>query len=90
MADATISVRVQVRARKDELAAVRDGVLVVRLTAPPLDGRANESLCQLLADRLGIRASRVTILRGHRSRDKLVRVAEVDQATVDSALGVQR
>jgi uncharacterized protein (TIGR00251 family) len=90
MADATISVRVQVRARKDELATVRDGVLVVRLTAPPLDGRANESLCQLLADRLGIRASRVTILRGHRSRDKLVRVAEVDQATVDSALGVQR
>ena len=90
MAHATISVRVQTRARKDELATVRDGVLVVRLTAPPLGGRANEALCQLLADRLGIRASRVTILRGHRSRDKLVRVAEVDQATVDSALGVQR
>lgn len=88
MAHATLSVRVQTRARKNEIATVRDGVLVVRLTAPPLDGRANAALCQLLADRLGVRASGVTILRGHRSRDKLVRVAEVDQATAEAAFGV--
>jgi uncharacterized protein (TIGR00251 family) len=87
MAHVTISVRVQTRARKDELATVRDGVLVVRVTAPPLDGRANEALRQLLA-RLGVRASSVTIFRGHRSRDKLVRVVGVDQAAVDAALGV--
>ena len=88
MAHVTISVRVQTRARKDELASVRDGVLVVRLSAPPLDGRANEALRQLLAGRLGVRASSVTIFRGHRSRDKLVRVVGVDQAAVDAALGV--
>jgi uncharacterized protein len=88
MAHVTISVRVQTRARKDELASVRDGVLVVRLSAPPLDGRANEALRQLLAGRLGVRASSVTIFRGHRARDKLVRVVGVDQAAVDAALGV--
>ena len=78
-----IPVRVQTRARKNELAAVRDGVLVVRLTAPPLDGRANEALRQLLAGRLGVRASSVTIVRGLRSRDKLVRVDGVDQGAVE-------
>lgn len=88
MAHVTISVRVQTRARKDELATVREGVLVVRLTAPPLERRANEALRQLLADRLGVRASSVIIFRGHHSRDKLVRVVGVDQAAVDAALGV--
>lgn len=83
-----IAVRVQTRARKNELAAVRDGVLVVRLTTPPLDGRANEALRQLLAGRLGVRASSVTIVRGQRSRDKLVRVDGVDQGTVDAALRI--
>jgi uncharacterized protein (TIGR00251 family) len=82
----TISVRVQTRSRKNELVVVRDGVLVARVTAPPLDGRANETVRQLLADRLGVRASSVTIFRGHRSRDKLVRVDGLDQATVDAAL----
>jgi uncharacterized protein len=88
MTQVRISVRVQTRARKDELAAVRDGVLVVRLTAPPRDGRANEALRRLLADRLGVRASSVTILRGHRSRDKLVRVVGIDQAAVNARIGV--
>jgi uncharacterized protein (TIGR00251 family) len=88
MACVTISVRVQARARKDELVTVRDGVLVVRIATPPLDGRANEALCRLLAERLGVRASSVTVFRGYRSRDKLVRVAGVNRAAVDAALGV--
>ena len=88
MADATIAVRVRARAREDELATVRDGVLVVRVTAPPLDGRANDALRKLLAGRLGVRTASVTIIRGQRSRDKLVRVDGVDQAAVDAALGL--
>lgn len=87
MTSATIPVRVQARARRDEFLAVRDGVLVVRLTAPPLDGRANAALCRMLADRLGVRSSAVEIVRGQRSRDKLVRVSGLDQDAVDTALG---
>jgi uncharacterized protein len=74
------------RARKDEPATVRDGVVVVRVAAPPLDGRANEALCRLLADRPGVRPSSVTIFHGPQSRDKLVRVVGVDQAAADAAL----
>jgi uncharacterized protein (TIGR00251 family) len=83
---AKIPVRVQARARRDELVAVREGVMVVRVTAPALDGRANRALCRLLADRLGVARSRVVIVRGRRSRDKLIQVEGADQATVDAAL----
>jgi uncharacterized protein len=83
---AKIPVRVQARARRDELVAVRDGVLLVRVRAPALDGRANTALCRLLADRLGVARSRVEIMRGQRSRDKLIQVEGADQATVDAAI----
>lgn len=63
---ATISVRVQPRTRSDALVGLRDGVLVVRVVAPPLDRRANDPLCRLLADLLGVRRSRATIIRGGR------------------------
>jgi uncharacterized protein YggU (UPF0235/DUF167 family) len=56
------------------------------VVAPPLDGRANDALCRLVADRLGVRASRVCVVRGHRSRDKLLQVEGIGQALVDDAL----
>ena len=81
-----LSVRVQANARRDELVEVREGVLLVRVAAPALDGRANRALCRLLAKRLGVGPSSVTIARGQRSRDKLVQVEGVDQAALDAAL----
>jgi hypothetical protein len=62
-------------------------VLVVRVAAPALDGRANRALCRSLAKRLGIPPASVMIVRGQRSRDKLVQVEDIDQATLDAALG---
>ena len=85
---ATISIRVQPRARSDALAALRAGVLIVRVMAPPLDGRANDAVCRLLARALGVRASDVTILRGERTRDKVVAIDGVDQAAADAAVRV--
>lgn len=82
----TLSVRVQPRARRDEIATVRDGVLVVRVRAPALEGRANRALCRLLANRLGVSPSRVSIVRGEHARDKLVRIEDFDQAALDAAL----
>jgi uncharacterized protein len=86
--EATIEVRVQARSRQDEIAGVRDGVLVVRVTAPPLEGRANRAVCRLIAKRAGVAPSRVAVVRGERSRDKLVVVEGVDEAALRSALGV--
>jgi uncharacterized protein (TIGR00251 family) len=86
VADVTIAVRVQPRARRDEIVALRDDVLVVRVTAPALEGRANRALCRLLADRLGVALSRVNVVRGEHAREKLVRIEDVDQSAVDAAL----
>ena len=85
---ARIAVRVQARARRDEITSVRDGVLVVRVTAPALEGRANRAVCRVVADRLGIAPSQVTIVRGERSRDKVLDVRGIDQETADAALGL--
>jgi len=92
MPRSTISVRVQPRARSNALAALRDGVLIVRVTAPPLDGRANDAVCRLLAEVLDLRASSLTIIRGERARNKVVAVDGIDQTAADAAvrLAVER
>jgi uncharacterized protein (TIGR00251 family) len=71
-------VRLQPRARRDEIAGVREGRTVVRVTAPPVDGRANAALVKLIAKSAGVAKGRVSIVRGERSRDKLVRVEGLD------------
>jgi hypothetical protein len=58
--------------------------LKVRLTAPPVDDRANAALCRLLADALGVPASRVRIVSGERSRLKRVEVRGVTAAQVQA------
>jgi uncharacterized protein (TIGR00251 family) len=70
----TLRVRVQPRASRDAVGGSREGALVVRLTAPPVEGAANEALSRLLGRTLAVPPSRVHLLRGERGRDKLVRV----------------
>ncbi len=86
-AEATIAVRLSPRGSRDELVGLRDGVLVAKVTAPPVDGRANEALCKLVAKRVGVPPSRVSVVRGEKSRDKLIRVEGASPATLRSALG---
>jgi uncharacterized protein YggU (UPF0235/DUF167 family) len=68
------------------LVGLRNGVLVVRAIAPPLGGRANDAVCRLLADVLGVRRSTVTIVRGDRARDKVVAIEGIDQTAADAAV----
>jgi uncharacterized protein len=81
-----VSVRVQPRASRDEITGWRDDVLVARLTAPPVDGRANKALCQLIAKAVGVAPSRVAVVRGEKSRDKVVRVEGLSAEAVRAAL----
>lgn len=73
--DLVISVRVQPRARRDELGEVLGQELKVRITAPPVEGKANEHLVRFIAERFGVPASRVTLLAGVQSRSKRLRVS---------------
>src|SRR6266403_715718 len=78
----TFPVRVQPRASKDEIAGVMDGALKVRLRAPALEDRANEALCEYLAELLKTPKAAVRILSGHHSRSKRVEVRGVTQQQV--------
>ncbi len=69
-----IAVRLQPRARANAIVGERGGVLVVRVTAPPVDGRANEALCRLIAKRAHVGVGRVSVVRGAGAREKIVRV----------------
>lgn len=78
----TFLVRVQPRASRNAIEGEREGALKIRLTAPPVDDRANESLRRLLADRLKVPLSAVRILGGERNRTKRVAVSGVSAEQV--------
>jgi uncharacterized protein (TIGR00251 family) len=84
----TITVRLQPRARRDEVVGERDGKVVIRVTAPPVDGKANEALCRLIAKAAGVAPSRVRIVRGHSAREKVVQVEGIGEGELRAALGV--
>jgi uncharacterized protein (TIGR00251 family) len=85
---AQITVRLQPRASKSELTGLRDGVLIARVTAPPVDGKANAALCKLIAGRAGVARSRVSVVRGATARTKVVRVEGVGEVELLRALGL--
>ena len=64
----TLAVHVRPGGRRDAIDGTFDGVLAVRVSAPPVDGRANEAVRRLLADAFGVARSEVTIVGGHGSR----------------------
>lgn len=66
----------------------REGSILIRVSAPPVDGKANEALCRLVAKKAGIAPSRVTIARGHTARDKVLRVEGIEPAQLRAALGL--
>ena len=88
------SVRVWIKvvpgARRNEIAGALGDRLKVRVAAPPEDGRANQAVCRLLADALGVKARSVTVVAGHGSREKTVRVEGVTPEAVAAALGGPR
>jgi uncharacterized protein (TIGR00251 family) len=85
---ADLTVRLQPRAKRDEVVGQRGDAVVIRVTAPPVDGKANAALCAFLAAQAGVPKSAVTVVRGHTSRDKLVRVEGVETPVLRRALGL--
>jgi len=83
----TIEVKVTPRASRDEIVGMRDGVLAVRVTAPPVDDKANKAVVKLLAKRAGVPHSRVRIVRGQRGRRKVIAIEGADEAALKKMRG---
>jgi uncharacterized protein YggU (UPF0235/DUF167 family) len=82
-----LSVRLTPRAARERLAAGADGDFVAHVTAPPVEGAANDALCRLVAKAAGVAPSRVNVVRGQRGRQKVVRVDGVDEAELRARIG---
>ena len=82
------AVRVQPRASRSEIAGVHGDAIKIRLSAPPVDGAANEALIELVAGVLGVGRRAVRIVSGEASRSKLVEVEGVTAAAVLRLVGL--
>ena len=80
--------RVIPRAKRNEIEGERGGVLLVRVTAPPVEGKANTAVCELIASSAGVARGRVAVVRGAGTRDKVVRVAGVSERALRRSLGL--
>ena len=76
---AALAIRVTPRARRNEIVEVlHDQTVKIRLTAPPVEGKANKALIKFLSDVLDVPKSRIEIVAGQTGRDKLVSILDMD------------
>ena len=80
----SFTVRVQPRVSRDEIVGEHQDGLKIRLTAPPVDDRANEALRKLLASRLNVPLAAVRIAAGEHSRTKRVEIFGVTAAMIEA------
>ena len=81
-----ISVRVHPRATKNEVAGVADGIWQVRVSAPPVKGKANKELVVFLSQKLRVAKDKVNIIVGHTARNKVVAIRDLSQEEVTRRL----
>jgi uncharacterized protein len=83
---ATVEVVVQPRASKNELTGIHKGILRVRLTAPPVEGEANKECLKFLAKVFGVPKSQLEVVRGHKSRHKMILMRGVVPESLQQSL----
>jgi hypothetical protein len=78
-----LAIRVTPRASRNEISEIlSDGTVKIRLTAPPVEGKANQALIEFLADILEVPRTRIEIVAGTTGKDKLVTILDLDAETV--------
>jgi uncharacterized protein len=82
-----VTIRVRPGASRTQVGGEHAGALVVRVSAPAVDGRATEAALAAVASALGVRRRAVTLVTGATSRTKVIDVAGADQAALDRLLG---
>lgn len=87
MADALLKLHVTPRGSRNEIIGRRGDSLCVKITAPPVEGAANEAIVKFIAGALGVRRSQVEIVSGEKSREKTLRIVGLAQEEVNTRLG---
>lgn len=87
MADALLKLHVTPRGSRNEIVGRRGDVLCLKITAPPVEGAANEAVVKFIAAALGLRKGQVEIVSGAKSREKTVRIAGLSNDEVRRKLG---
>lgn len=85
-ATASFRVRLQPKASRDAIMGETDGALRLRVSAPPVEGRANEACLRLLAKALDLPVSRLEIVAGQQARVKTIQVADASADLLRTAL----
>jgi uncharacterized protein len=85
-APATLKIRVIPNARKSEFSGYREDELVLRLNAPPVEGKANKAAVDFLAEYLGVTRAAVILLRGESSRHKIFQIVGLDSGDLERKL----
>jgi uncharacterized protein len=88
MPTCTLAIKAIPNAPRSEVMGWLGAALKVKVHAPPVEGRANDALCEFLADELDLPRRAVTVLRGDTSRQKVVRIEGLDLPAVKAKLGV--
>ena len=81
-----VEIRLQPRGGRDAVVGERDGAVLIRISAPPVDGKANAALIAFVAKTIGVPKIAVTIIRGETSRNKVIRVEGHAPADVRAVL----
>jgi len=87
VADALLKLHVTPRGSRNEIIGRRGDSLCVKITAPPVEGAANEAIVKFIAGALGVRRSQVEIVSGEKSREKTLRIVGLAQEEVNTRLG---
>ena len=87
-AGARLTVRVMPRASRTAIEGIRDGRLLIRVTAPPVDDAANEAVVAVLARALTLPPRAIRIVSGTSGRNKTIEIAGLDPAAVRARLSV--
>ncbi len=82
----TFDIQVIPHASRAEILGEQDGALKIRVTAPPVEGAANEACIKLLADKLGLKKSQMEIFAGAKSRRKTVMINNINRMELESKI----
>jgi uncharacterized protein (TIGR00251 family) len=83
----TLKIHLLPRASRDEICGLLGDAIKVKVTAPPIEGKANMALQRFIAKKLHLASSQVEIMAGKRSREKILRISGISRAAAEKALG---